>query len=68
MTKFALILALAASIFIAGCSLTEDMEVKHRRLAIITGLNIRMIVDDFEAIWLYGRVSHLTEFHPKVGK
>ncbi len=68
MTRFAVILLLAGAIFIAGCSLTESMEVKNRRLGILMGLDMRMVVDDFEAIWLLDRVGRLTEFHPRSGK
>ncbi len=68
MVKLMVIMLLASAIFITGCSLTESMETKNRRLAIITNLNLRMIVDDFEAYWLYEKVSPLSEYHPRVGK
>ena len=67
MTKLLVILLLAAAVLTVGCTLTESANESNRRLAIITDLNVRMMVDDLQAIWLYDRVSRLTEWHPRVG-
>ena len=67
MTRLLIVVLLAATVLMSGCTLTESTSQSNRRLAIITDLNVRMIGDDFQAIWLYDRVSRLTQFHPRVG-
>ncbi len=47
--------------------LAEEAEVRYRRLDNIDNLNRRMMVDDWDDLWLYRRSSMLTRHLVRVG-
>ncbi len=68
MTRLLIVIAILVATVASGCSLTESSDERSRRIGLITDLNFLMVVDDWDAIWLYGHPSRLNEFHPRVGK
>jgi outer membrane lipoprotein-sorting protein len=67
MKKLALLLIVVVGLFVVGCTPTETAAQRNRRIAGITDINARMMVEDWDHIWLYERSSSLTEWHPHVG-
>ena len=48
--------------------LVDDTAERSRRLADITNLNTRMLVDDWDAVWMYERTSSLTIYKTHIGR
>jgi hypothetical protein len=67
MKKLLLTLVLVLAGLVGGCGLVDDFGERNRRYATIIDLNMRMAVDDFDAIVLAERNSYLTRWHPRVG-
>jgi len=67
MKKLLLLLILCAASAVGGCSLNQDSKERQRRMANISDLQMRMLVDDWDHIWLMERNSRLTQWHPMVG-
>ena len=63
----AFVMVILASILITGCTVVENKETRHRRGKLITDLQFRMLVEDWDYFWLYERNSALTQWHPWVG-
>jgi len=68
MVRFLVILILCAAILLPGCTVTETTQQRHRRLAQVTDINSRMMVDDWDYVWLYDHSSTLSEWHTQIGK
>jgi hypothetical protein len=50
-----------------GCpTLVDTPEERNRRLALITDINFKEAVDDWDFIWLYDRPSYLTYWNPRL--
>jgi len=63
-----ILLILCVAFIIGGCGLTDSTQQRHRRMLQITNLQSRMLMDDWDYVWLYDRNSWLTEYHPRIGK
>jgi len=67
MKKLIIVLAFCMGIFLAGCTPTEDIPERHRRIAQITDLQLKMAVEDWDWLWLYERNAGTTQWHPWIG-
>jgi len=63
----ALSLMLLGMVF-GGCGLVDSYPERERRIAHLTDLQTRMMVDDFDYLILLERSSMLSEYHPHVGR
>lgn len=54
---------------LAGCcgNLIETPKERERRICLQTELQFKMLVDDWDYLWLQERASRLTQWHPYVG-
>ena len=52
---------------LAGCTVTETQAQRNTRLKSITDLQMRMLVEDWDYLWLYERSSGMTQWHTRVG-
>lgn len=48
--------------------LVDESDERSRRLAHISNLNTRMLVDDWDACWMYERTSSLTSYKTHIGR
>ena len=63
-----LVLVMVGSFLLSGCaSLTESRAERSRRIDQITELQMKMLVDDWDYIWLYERSTSNTQWHTWVG-
>jgi len=62
-----LVMAMVASLFATGCTVTESQETRNRRHKLINDLQLRMLVEDWDYFWLYEQNSALNRWHPWVG-
>ena len=68
MKKILLLLVLfVGSAMLSGCTLTETSEERSRRIGLINDLQLRMMVEDWDYLWLYERNTQTTQWHPWVG-
>ncbi len=68
MKKILLVLVLVmVSFSTIACTLTETAQQRKRRYRQITDLETRMMVEDWDTIWLYERSSGATQWHPWIG-
>ena len=59
---------LVVSLIAAGCStMTEPREERNRRLSQISDLQMKMLVEDWDYLWLYERNTGMTRWCPWVG-
>ena len=54
-------------ILISGCTMTETPRERNRRIMQISDFRMRMIVEDWDYIWLYHKNDNTTYWHPWVG-
>ena len=52
---------------LAGCTMSETAEEHNRRLRQQTAMQMRMMVEDLDAVLLLDRTSSLTEWHSRIG-
>jgi len=57
---------LAVSV-LTGCTVTEDVGARKRRISQVNDLQMRMLTEDWDYFWLYERNTSLTQWHPRVG-
>jgi len=63
-----LVLCLAVASILAGCNgVVDTYDDRVRRYKQINNFQTRMIVDDWDYIWLYERSSNLSEWNPRIG-
>ncbi len=63
-----LVIAIAGSFLFSGCSgLSDSRAERSRRIKQITELQMKMLVDDWDYLWLYERNSRNTQWHTWVG-
>ncbi len=68
MKKLLLLAVVLGSMLLGGCgTLVLTPEERARQHRLITDLQSRMVVDDWDYIWLYEKNSRLTRYHPRVG-
>lgn len=67
MRKLTVLLVLCLAFLMTGCTLTESAKERNRRIYGVTALNSRMLVEDWDYIWLNERSSQLTQWHPHLG-
>jgi len=70
MRRFILVtflIAVAASFLMTGCTMTETPNARNRRIKQITDLQMRMLIEDWDYLWLYDRSTGMTQWHPWVG-
>ncbi|HDZ22703.1 hypothetical protein LCGC14_0644630 [marine sediment metagenome] len=48
--------------------LVDESDERSRRLSHISNLNTRMLVDDWDFVWMYERTSSLTLYKTHVGR
>jgi len=67
------LLAIALGMFMTGCSSKQPLTVAEtasevkRRDARITNLQLRMLLEDWDYIWLYDRSAQTSRWHTWVG-
>ena len=62
-----LVIVMAGSFLFSGCGLTDSRAERSRRIEQITELQMKMLVDDWDYLWLYERNSRMSEWHYRVG-
>lgn len=63
-----LVIMMAGSFLFSGCSgLTDSRAERSRRIQQITELQMKMLVDDWDYLWLYERSTRNTQWHTWVG-
>ena len=69
MKTLLIILTLLATTILAGCTgpLAESRADRSRRIKQITEMERRLIVEDWDVIWLNDRPTYLTQWHPRLG-
>jgi hypothetical protein len=67
MMKTAILLVLLLAVTLTGCTVMESPADRGRRYANITEMNLRMMGDDWDTIWLYDHNSRLSRWHPYLG-
>ncbi len=50
-----------------GCTVTETRTERKRRISQINDLQLRMLVEDWDYLWLYERNAATTQWNPWVG-
>lgn len=72
MKKFLLILLLVIGPVLAGCSrnsgLVESSDERNQRLAAVSDIHERQLVDDWDEFWLYDENLHLSDWHVFLGE
>ena len=63
MRSLLVFLILLAAVVLSGCGVVHTYAERERRFRTTTELQARMIVDDFDSIWLYDRPSYLTYWY-----
>jgi excinuclease UvrABC helicase subunit UvrB len=69
MSKFGitLVLVLLAVVCISGCSTPETYSERVFRISQSQQLDMRMIIDDFDYVFLLERNSSLSKWHQRLG-
>jgi hypothetical protein len=67
MMKTAILLMLILAVTLTGCTVMETPTQRCQRHGSITELNLRMMGDDWDSIWLYDHNSQLSRWHPYIG-
>ncbi len=68
MKKLCMLLVLClAGLMMSSCTPTETWRQHNQRYCDITRMNNRMLVEDWDYIWLYDRSSMLTNWHMHIG-
>jgi len=63
-----MLIVMAAGFLLTGCAtVVESPDVRNRRTKEISDLQMRMMVEDWDYIWLYERNTGMTQWHPWVG-
>ena len=62
-----LLVLIAGSFVLSGCTMTETKADRHRRLRLITNLQARMLVEDWDYLWLMEHNTETTPWHSWVG-
>lgn len=50
-----------------GCTVTETRMERNRRISQINDLQLRMLVEDWDYLWLQDRNTATTQWNPWVG-
>lgn len=66
--KGILIAVLCVAGFLAGCTMSESAQERDRRIRQQMALQMRMMVEDIDAVLLLDRSSRLTEWHARIGE
>ena len=67
MRKLLVVLVFCLGSFVVGCSVLDTAAQRTRRVNQTTDLQMRMLMDDWDYIWLYDRTSALSQWHSHVG-
>ena len=67
MKKLLILLTLCVANLLAGCGMVDTYAERNRRIRHINQLQARMIVDDWDVIWLQDRSANMTYWHPRIG-
>lgn len=67
MKRLMLLLVLVAGCLMPGCTMTETAAQRNRRVSQITDLQMRMLVEDWDYLWLYEHNTQMSQWHPWVG-
>ncbi len=67
MMKLLMVLVVSLVLVTGGCTMTQTTRENVNHLALITDLQTRMAVEDFETWWLSDRESRLTPWHARAG-
>ncbi|MCJ7544865.1 MAG: hypothetical protein MUP47_09960 [Phycisphaerae bacterium] len=54
--------------FLVGCTMSESADEHNRRLRQQAALQMRMLVEDVDAVLLLDRSSSLTDWHTRISK
>lgn len=67
MKNLLMILVLCLAMLATGCTMTETATERDQRIAHLNDVNRRMLVEDWDEFWFYGRASHLTNWNLRTG-
>lgn len=68
MKKLLIVLVLMlGTLGVTGCTLVETRAARSRRIEQITDLQMRMLVEDWDYLWLYDQNQSTTQWNPWVG-
>jgi outer membrane lipoprotein-sorting protein len=62
-----LCLLVIGGMFMNGCTVSETVSERHRRIAQITNLQMKMAVEDWDYIWLYDHNIRMNTWHTYIG-
>ncbi len=63
-----LVLFVAVSVFMGGCTtMSETAHQREIRYKLVSDLQTKSFVEDWDTIWFADRSMGLTRYHPKVG-
>ena len=62
-----LVVALAFVSIDCGAPLSESYSARKRRYKQISGMQMRMLTEDFDELMLFERNTYLTQWDPRVG-
>ena len=63
MKKLLAMLIICLVTLLAGCTIAETSEQRNRRLTHITNRQMRMLIEDWDYVWLYDRSTKLSPWH-----
>jgi len=68
MKRLLILLVVCLANLLAGCSGVVDTYAERKlRYKHTNDFQTRMIVDDWDYVWLYDRSSNMTYWHPRAG-
>ncbi len=67
LVSFVLTGVVALSGVFSGCTLTETAQERNRRIRNVVALQMRMLVEDIDAVLLLDRNSQLSSWNTQVG-
>ncbi len=62
-----LVVLIVGSFVLSGCTMTETKAERHRRERLIANLQFRMLVEDWDYLWLMEHSTEMTQWHSWVG-
>ena len=67
LSKPLIVLLLVAGVCLSGCTMAETYSERNRRIENAVGVQARMLVEDWDYLWLIDRPSHLNPHHLRAG-
>ena len=67
MKKLLVWMVLIAGSFLAGCTPVDTAQERNARVNQISDMQMKMLVDDWDAFWLYDQNVRLSRWSPRIG-